>query len=171
VRNKLVAAAIALALTSFAAVGAFASQDGGVFKVLSGGVLSAGTTPTNTPAVDLPTATDTPSATDTAAATEPPEATDTPTETDTPEATDTPDATATSGEDSDRGVKGIPTTNPAHHPGDDNGQCDKGDTEVKTTPSGTQVNVPCQAEGDHQGQQQPAGQSGSDSQGDNGGDH
>ena len=41
-------------------------------------------------------------------------------------------------------MRGIPDSNPSHQPNDDD-QCDKGDTEVKTTPSGVQVVVPCQA--------------------------
>jgi hypothetical protein len=173
VRNKIVAAAIALTLTSFAAVGAFASQDGGMLKMLSGGVLSADTTPTDTvaatdtPAVDLPTSTDTAEATDT------PEASDTPSPTATLQSEDTStptaEAAATSGDDDGdgRGVEGIPSSNPAHHP-DDDGECDHGDTDVKTTPSGTQVNVPCQAADNHDGQQGPGGQSGPD--GGDGGD-
>jgi hypothetical protein len=165
VRNPIVAAAIALTLASFAAIGAVASQESGMFRSLSGGVLSADTTPTdtatatNTPAVDVPTATDTPEATETPSATDTPQATDTPSPTSTSQAeataTPSPEATATGGDkddNHDRDVKGVPTSNPAHHPGDDDGNCDKGETEVKTTPSGTQVDVPCQAAGDHHGQ-------------------
>ena len=120
-RSKIVAAAIALTLTSIAAVGAFASQDGGMLKVLSGGVLGAEitpttdtVTPTDTPAVDLPTSTDTPASTETAEATDTPDATDTPSPTATsrPEdtSTPTPESTATAGDEDDGGhrdVKGI----------------------------------------------------------------
>ena len=44
-----------------------------------------------------------------------------------------------------RDVKGIPSDNPNHHPDDGDGLCEKGETAIKTTPGGTQVNVPCQA--------------------------
>jgi hypothetical protein len=42
-------------------------------------------------------------------------------------------------------IKGIPSTNPNHHPEATPGVCQKGETVIKTTPSGEQVNVPCQA--------------------------
>ena len=48
-----------------------------------------------------------------------------------------------------RAVQGIPTENPQHHPADDDGICEKGETIVKTVPSGVAVNVPCQAAKDH----------------------
>ena len=48
-----------------------------------------------------------------------------------------------------RAVQGIPTDNPQHHPADDDGVCDKGETIVKTVPSGVAVNVPCQAAKEH----------------------
>ena len=48
-----------------------------------------------------------------------------------------------------RAVEGIPTSNPQHHPADGDGTCDKGETAVKTAPSGVSVNVPCQAAEDH----------------------
>jgi hypothetical protein len=96
--------------------------------------------------------------------------TETPTATAT--ATSTPTATATStttvvagGENDDRDddqgdngqgkngdhsrdcdVKGIPATNPNHQPEAIPGVCQKGETVIKTTPSGEQVNVPCQAD-------------------------
>jgi hypothetical protein len=57
-----------------------------------------------------------------------------------PQASGTPAAEGTQ-----RAVEGIPTENPQHHPADANGICDKGETIVKTTPSGVAVNVPCQA--------------------------
>jgi hypothetical protein len=52
-------------------------------------------------------------------------------------------------EGTQRAVEGIPTENPQHHPADANGACDKGETIVKTTPSGVAVNVPCQTGEDH----------------------
>jgi len=72
--------------------------------------------------------------------------------TSTPEATETPAATTTaSAEDHGNGprngdcdVRGIPTTNPHFEPAAE-GTCEKGQTAVKTTPSGIMVNVPCQA--------------------------
>ena len=74
--------------------------------------------------------------------------------TNTPEATETPAATTTaSAEDSghangprndDCDVRGIPTTNPNFEPAAE-GTCEKGQSAVKTTPSGIMVNVPCQA--------------------------
>jgi hypothetical protein len=44
-----------------------------------------------------------------------------------------------------RDVVGIPDSNPVKQPEDGDGVCWKGETVVKTTPSGKQVNVPCQA--------------------------
>ncbi|MDE3095864.1 MAG: hypothetical protein KGK07_07670 [Chloroflexota bacterium] len=54
--------------------------------------------------------------------------------------TPAPPSTPTPGE-----VHGIPTTNPAHDMAETPGACERGDTAVKTTPAGVQVNVPCQA--------------------------
>lgn len=120
--HRFVAAAVIATLASGAAVGAFASQD-----KLPGqshhSALQSVISPTATA-----TATATASATDTA----------------TPESTKTP-----RGEGTPRAIKGIPTGNPQHHPADNDGICDKGETAVKTTPSGVQVNVPCQATQDH----------------------
>jgi hypothetical protein len=71
--------------------------------------------------------------------------------TSTPEP-DNGDATATPEADPDdedgtgpREVKGIPTTNPVKTDDNGDGVCDKGETVIKTTPSGQQVRVPCQA--------------------------
>ncbi len=74
--------------------------------------------------------------------------------TNTPAATETPAATTTaSAEESghangprndDCDVRGIPTTNPNFEPAAE-GTCEKGQSAVKTTPSGIMVNVPCQA--------------------------
>jgi len=44
-----------------------------------------------------------------------------------------------------REIKGIPDENPVYEPADGDDECEKGETRVKTTPSGTQVNVPCHA--------------------------
>jgi hypothetical protein len=44
-----------------------------------------------------------------------------------------------------RDVVGIPEDNPNHQPDDGDDECEKGETAVKTTPSGKQVNVPCHA--------------------------
>jgi hypothetical protein len=52
--------------------------------------------------------------------------------TEKPEATDTP-----------RAIKGIPTGNPEHPQA--TGTCEKGESTIKTVPSGVAVNVPCQA--------------------------
>lgn len=52
-------------------------------------------------------------------------------------------------EGTQRAVEGIPTENPQHQPANADGTCDKGETIVKTTPSGVAVNVPCQVGEDH----------------------
>ncbi len=75
-------------------------------------------------------------------------------DTGTPEATNTPAPTTTAAaEESGHGngprnddcdVRGIPTTNPHFEPAAE-GTCEKGQSAVKTTPSGIMVNVPCQA--------------------------
>lgn len=51
------------------------------------------------------------------------------------------------GEDEDlpREIVGIPDENPNFEPENGDGTCEKGETVVKTTPSGKQVNVPCHA--------------------------
>jgi len=49
------------------------------------------------------------------------------------------------GESGQRDIVGIPEDNPNHQPADGDGVCEKGETAVKTTPSGEQVNVPCHA--------------------------
>jgi hypothetical protein len=157
-RQKLFAAGIGIALTSLAAVGAFASQDG-VQVLEETPTVEATETPidatetpvdgtatpesTSTPDEGTPTpdATGTPEAT----ATGEPEATETPgpeeTATSEPEATPTEDG----GEGEEDDVHGIPDSNPVKHPEDGDGVCEKGETVVKTTPSGNQVNVPCHA--------------------------
>lgn len=54
------------------------------------------------------------------------------------DATERPEASVTP-----RAIKGIPTDSTAHPQA--TGTCEKGESVVKTTPAGTQVNVPCQA--------------------------
>ena len=104
---------------------------------------------TETPEVgDTPEATETAQPTDTPDTTETPEATPTPAASETPEVTETPEATGTPGatetpEGGQRDVVGIPEDNPSHQPDDGDGVCEKGETTVKTTPSGNLVSVPC----------------------------
>ncbi|MBI2723753.1 MAG: hypothetical protein HYX50_01700 [Chloroflexi bacterium] len=151
-RQKIIASGIALTLVSLAVVGAFASQDGVSFLDLTptpdGSATPADTaTATNTPdATETPTPEATATATPDGTSTNTPEATatNTPDVTATPSNTVTPEATATS-TGGDGEVHGIPSTNPSHQDGDGDDVCEKGETEVKTTPSGTQVRVPCQA--------------------------
>lgn len=168
-RQKIIAGVLALTLTSFAAVGAFASQDGGhgFRSLLSGGALNSDTTPTET-STATETATATLEATETATATP----TDTATATVTGSATETATATATvaGGEEDERAIKGVPTTNPSHFPDDGDGECDPGETDVKTTPSGTQVNVPCQAADDHGQERDEHGNGGAHGHGKDDGD-
>lgn len=136
-RQKLIATVLGVGLIGLAAVGAFASQDAVHTNVdaptATSTVPSPDTPPATNTAVGTPTATNTPEATATATA--------------TPQATETeqPEAEGTEGPEGDRAVKGIPTDNPNHHPDDGDGICEKGETAIKTTPSGVQVNVPCQA--------------------------
>jgi hypothetical protein len=124
IRHRIVAIIAGGLLVSLAAVGAFASQEG-------------------------PSVNETATATDTATstATDTPEATETPEATDTPEATETDEADDADGNHED-GLHGIPDDNPSHEPNDDD-VCEQGETEIKTTPSGTEVVVPCHAEKEH----------------------
>ena len=161
-RQQVLAAIAGVTLASLAAVGAFASQD--AVNLLED--------PTETPiATDTPsdpTETATPDGTETAV----PTATNTPedgtptseaTETATPEATGTPDdatptpeATGTPGGEEEDDTRGIPDSNPSKHPEDGDGVCEKGETVVKTTPSGNKVTVPCHA-GDDLDEEEAAG--------------
>jgi hypothetical protein len=59
-------------------------------------------------------------------------------------ATDDEDGATNEG-NSERDVGGIPEDNPDHQQDNGDGDCDKGETAVKTTPSGNEVRVPCQA--------------------------
>lgn len=150
-RQKMLGAALAITLVSLAAVGVFASQDAVSLLASPTDTATATSTATATvtgtpPATGTPSSTDTATATGTAAA-----ATATPSTTGTPQATDTPEGTETAGpgEAPDgRDIKGIPTSNPSHGDGDvdGDGACDKGETVIKTTPSGIKVRVPCQTE-------------------------
>ena len=132
---------------------AFASQDS-VFTGTTGGatsqVVGQDETPTAEATATVEEVTPTPTATEVSEATPTPTPTaeeDTPTPTATPaeEATPTPEPT----EAGHRDVVGIPDSNPVKHPANDDGVCDKGETVIKTTPSGKQVNVPCQAVKNH----------------------
>jgi hypothetical protein len=63
---------------------------------------------------------------------------------------DKPDESGTpKAEGTKRAVEGIPTENSQHHPADDDGVCEQGETIVKTVPSGVAVNVPCQTAKEH----------------------
>jgi len=126
VRQKITAAVIALVLGSFAAIGAFASQDK-VDLGAAGRFFSGAVTADVTPGVDTPTATATAtvdlSATPTDTSTPEATATDTPAATDTPSATDTagPTETAVAGceeADDDQQAASTPAA------GNSNGDCD-----------------------------------------------
>lgn len=162
-RQKIIGTGIGVTLVMLAAVGAFASQDAvNLLADPTATPTSADATSTTTPnptatgtaaATQTPdgTATSTPAATETAAPTGTPGATNTPEATATAGASATPDATGTpSGGDDDEevddDVHGIPDSNPSHKDDDGDGECEKGETTVKTTPSGTDVTVPCQAD-------------------------
>lgn len=161
-RQKIIATGIGLTLITLAAVGAFASQD--AVNVLADpsetptadttatvtpeatGTATAEATETGTvPATEtpVPTETATPGATGTAEPTDTPEPTATGEASETPGASETPDG---SGDDDEDDIHGIPEDNPAHHDADDDGICEKGETVIKTTPSGVRVRVPCQAD-------------------------
>ena len=174
-RQKIIGAGIAVMLVSLAAVGAFASQDGVNLLATPADTLAVGDTPTvtdTTTATETASATDTPTATatDTAGRTATPTGTATPvgidtaTSTATPggigtatatatpggigtaTATATPNPSSTPGDGEEEDTRGIPTSNPSHHPEDGDGVCEHGETVVKTTPSGNKVTVPCQTE-------------------------
>jgi hypothetical protein len=164
-RSHRVAVGVVVAVIALgAAMGAFASQDGlrgawhgdssqaGVQAVqdptdtpqpTATGEATATAEATSTPeATPTPEATETPEPTPTSEATGAPEASDTPEPTATPGSTETPEATPTV-EGGRRDVVGIPDDNPSHQPDDGDGVCEKGETVVKTTPSGNLVTVPC----------------------------
>ena len=159
-KHKAIAIVVVAAL-SVGSAAAFASQDS-VFQGTYSGtsqvvgqeetltaeatdVIEATQTPEST-AVEEATATPTPAEveedTRTLTATEVTEATP------TPEPTEVTEPTPTPGE-GPRDVVGIPDDNPSKQPEDGDGVCEKGETVIKTTPSGKQVNVPCQAVKEH----------------------
>jgi outer membrane biosynthesis protein TonB len=126
----LVGAGVAV-LALVAVVGTFASQDG--VQVQEEPTVEASPTLEATP-------------TETVEPTEEPTATPTETSEPTEEPTDVPDATETpvpteESEDGDD-VHGIPEDHPVFTP-DDDGECEKHESAIKTTPSGNQVRVPC----------------------------
>ena len=154
-KHKAIAIAAA-AVLSVGSAAAFASQDG-VFLGTDDGTASqvVGEEATSTPeAVDEATSTATPvvdEATLTPTPTEVDEATPTPVP-EVDETTPTPTATPTEDDDDEGGprdVVGIPDDNPSKQPENGDGVCEKGETVIKTTPSGKQVNVPCQAVKEH----------------------
>lgn len=143
-------AVVVAAILSAGGAAAFASQQ----AVLLQGPDSASTqlvdetaTVTPEPSVATPTPTEvvdenTPTPTPTAAVDE---GTPTPTPA-AEEGTPTPTATAADEDHGPRDVVGIPDDNPSKRPEDGDGVCEKGETVIKTTPSGKQVTVPCQAD-------------------------
>lgn len=154
----LIGAVVGVAIASMAVIGAFASEDltgqAGEETVVALQTETGTPEATETPADVTPT----PETTETPAdATATPEATGTPGDatptpedgTPTPEATGTSEPEATATEDGDgedeRDIKGIPADNPSHTDDDGDGICEKGETKIKTTPSGNQVRVPCHA--------------------------
>jgi len=150
------AAALAMvAVLSVGSAAAFASQDV-VFVGTDDGTSSVVTqeeaTPTPTD-VEEATPTSTPEEVDEATPTPTPEEVDEDTPTPTPEVVEpTPTATPEDDDEDDdapRDVVGIPDDNPSKQPEDGDGVCEKGETVIKTTPSGKQVNVPCQAVKEH----------------------
>ena len=143
----------AAAVLSAGGAAAFASQDI-VFQGSDNGTSTvvgqeATFTPgpadvTETPVVEEETPTPTPTPTEVDEATPTPEPTE--------DAESTPTATPTDDDDDEGGprdVVGIPDDNPSKQPENGDGVCDKGETVIKTTPSGKQVNVPCQAVKEH----------------------
>jgi hypothetical protein len=173
--HKLVAAGAVALLAGGAAVGAFASQDNLPGQTPHTSVTQLDSTSTSTATVTATatgteTGTSTTTATVTATGTTTPtvdsedarhgDCTTSATVSATATATATPTATSTAtaaagGANDDQGengnsnhdcdIKGIPSTNPNHQPEATPGVCQKGETVIKTTPSGEQVNVPCQA--------------------------
>ena len=135
-------AIVAVAAMSVGSAAAFASQDV-VFQGPDSGsqVVGEEATATETPVVEEATPTETPVVE---------EATSTPVP-EVDEMTPTPTATVDDGDDEEgpRDVVGIPDDNPSKQPEDGDGVCEKGETVIKTTPSGKQVNVPCQAVMEH----------------------
>jgi hypothetical protein len=154
-KHKAIAVAAAAVLSAGGAA-TFASQDA-VFQGPDNGTSTqvVGQEATFTPeAVDEATPTATAVVEEATPTPEPEvdEATPTPEPTEVVEPT--PTATVDDGDDEDEGegprdVVGIPDDNPSKQPEDGDGVCEKGETVIKTTPSGKQVNVPCQAVKEH----------------------
>ena len=126
---KIIAAALGFVLASFAVVAVLAGPD------------EPSTDPTPEPTT---VATEEPTAE---------EPTALPTEDDEQEPTETvptpdgesPEDDGVEGDNGQREIVGIPDENPNFVPNDDE-ECEKGETDTKTTPGGAEVNVPCQAE-------------------------
>ena len=152
IKHKIAASVIIGALSLATVVSTFASQDmlpgQSQDEVTISQTAEETAVPTATPEGELeatatptpesePTATATPEATPTAT----PEATPTPTPESEPEATATPEDDETGPRD----VVGIPDDNPVKQPENGDGVCEKGETVIKTTPSGNLVSVPCRA--------------------------
>jgi hypothetical protein len=128
-----------------------------------------------------PAATDTPGVTPTPKTTETPDATDdhddindeeadgensdaaADHDSDCAEAHDADDGAANDEESDhdDADIRGIPDANPSHESNDD-GDCEKGETEIETTPSDTEVNIPCHSDGRGSGDTGSSGDSGSE---------
>ena len=147
-------AIVAVAAMSVGSAAAFASQDV-VFQGPDNGTSAqvVGEEATSTPeAVDEATPTATPvvdEATPTPEPTQVVEPTSTP-EVDDGEVDNVDDGDVDDCDEGDVGdVVGIPDDNPSKQPEDGDGVCEKGETVIKTTPSGKQVNVPCQAVKEH----------------------
>ena len=162
-------AIVAVAALSVGSAAAYASQDGvflGTDGTSSQVVGDEATftpepveaTPTETPVVDEETATPTPEPTPT------PNVDDCDDDHDG-DFDDCDDGDVDDGDDEGEGprdVVGIPDDNPSKQPEDGDGICEKGETVIKTTPSGKQVNVPCQAVKEHD----PKGDDADDEDGD-----
>ena len=147
IQHKIAASVIIGALSLGTAISTFASQD-----MLPGQSQDEVTISQTAEETAVPTAT--PEGELEATATPTPESEAEPTATATPEATPTAtpeasEATATATPEDDetgpRDVVGIPDDNPVKQPEDGDGVCEKGETVIKTTPSGNLVNVPCRA--------------------------
>ena len=149
IQHKIAASVIIGALSLATAVSTFASQD-----MLPGQSQDEVTISQTAEETAVPTAT--PEGEVEATATPTPESEADPTATATPEASEAtptatpegdPEATATPEDDETgpRDVVGIPDDNPVKQPEDGDGVCEKGETVIKTTPSGNLVNVPCRA--------------------------
>lgn len=147
IKHKIAASVIIGALSLGTAISTFASQDmlpgQSQDEVTVSQTAEETVVPTPTPEGELEaTATPTPESEAAPTATATPEATPTA----TPEASEaTATATPEDDETGPRDVVGIPDSNPVKQPEDGDGVCEKGETVIKTTPSGNLVSVPCRA--------------------------